>query len=162
MGELIEEGRLSPARFTSNKDDLPLPIYCPIEARSEILSQASGATAIFLTSYAAVLQDTLRAQLSRQKDNDLLALNAAVCLAHLRQRSSCPLQEELLKHKSTAARYWAVKGLGVVLADWPGSADDPDAARIVRTLAAAGAKESSSLVLAQIYAALPTISPQGI
>ena len=127
-----------------------------IEARSEILMQADGATSLFLTAYVAGLNDTLKAELNRQRDNDLLAFNAAFCLANLQQPSSSALLTELLKAKSTAARYWAVKGLSALLS----SANNPDSARIIQSLSAAAVKESSPLVLGRIYANLDKADPE--
>jgi hypothetical protein len=129
-----------------------------IDARNDILAQAAKATPTFLTAYVANLNDLLKAELRRQKNNDLLAFNSALCLAKLRQPSTTPLLEQLLQHKSAAARYWATKGLAAALSS---SADNPDSARIIQVLATAGTKESSGVVLGLIiYSSLPSADPE--
>ena len=127
-----------------------------IEVRTEIVIQAEGATDIFRNAYIAALNEALKAQLSRQQDNDILALSAAICLAQLPQQSNAALLEELLQHKSPAVRYWAVKGLSALF----GSENNPDSARIIQVLAEAGAKESSAVVVAQIYSSFSKADPQ--
>ena len=137
----------------ADKNDLPRAI----DARNDILAQAEKATSAFLSAYASNLNDTLKAELRRQKDNDLFAFNSALCLAQLRQPSTAPLLEQLLEHKSTAARYWAAKGLAALLSS---SADSAETARIIQVLATAGAKESSAVVLGLIYSSLPSAYPE--
>ena len=128
-----------------------------IEARSDIVAQTDQATPAFLAAYAPALSNTVKTELRRQNDNDLLAFNSALCLAQLHQPQTSSLLEELLKHKSAAARYWAVKGLAGLLSS---SDDSADHTRIVQSLSTAGAKESSGIVLGRIYAGLPPTVPE--
>ena len=137
----------------ADKDDLSRSI----DARNDILAQAEQATPAFLTAYVYNLNDLLKAELRRQKDNDLFAFNSALCLAKLRQPLATPLLEDLLGHKSAAARYWAAKGLAALLSS---SADNADNARIIQVLATAGTKESSGVVLGLIYASLEPADPE--
>lgn len=149
--ELISDWLTKRVPMMADKDKLAQAI----DARSEILVQSEGATQIFRSAYAANLNDVLKAELNRQKENELLAFNAAFCLAQL-QPSSSDLLKDLLGHKSAAVRYWAVKGLVGLLA----AKNSSDSPRIIRILAAAATKESSSVVLAQVYASLTKASPE--
>ncbi|NIA07598.1 MAG: hypothetical protein GWP14_08195 [Actinobacteria bacterium] len=171
QAQTLAELRTSPTKLTSQQEEListwlaqRVPLMADradlsqaIQSRSDIIAQADKATPAFLSAYASNLNDILKAELRRQKDNDLFAFNAVLCLAQLQQPSTIPLLEQLLEYKSAAVRYWAIKGLAGLLSS---SADKAEAARIIQALSTAGTKESSGVVLGLIYARLGSADPE--